>query len=128
MTSPPSRPAERRRIVVTDDDPRLLESIVVTLREAGYCVFAAYDGHAGCQLALAIDRLDLLITNTRLSNLTAVELIREVRRVKPALRILHVGEPLPDEPAMSDVPSLREPFTADALLREVSRLLGATGR
>ena len=122
---PPS-PSQRARIVATDDDPKLLERIVVTLRDAGYCVFAAYDGDAGCELALAIPQLDLLITNTSLPTLTAIELIRQVRRVKPDLPILHVGQPLPDDPCLDGVPTLREPFTPEQLLSAVSHLLKGT--
>jgi hypothetical protein len=57
-----------------------------------------------------------------------VELIRQVRRQKPELRIRHVGEPLPaGDPALDGVPSLREPFTPDELLGQVRRLLASPG-
>ena len=59
------------RIVVTDDDPSLLTFVVTTLRDAGHCVFAAYDGDSACELALAIPELDLLVTNTRLGTVSA---------------------------------------------------------
>jgi DNA-binding response OmpR family regulator len=38
-------------IVVADEDPQLLELLVRTLRDAGYCVFQAYDGRAAYDLA-----------------------------------------------------------------------------
>jgi len=41
MTHEPPSPW---RIVVTDDDPQLMSFMVGTLRSAGHCVFAAYDG------------------------------------------------------------------------------------
>ena len=82
------------RIVVTDDDPKLLTFVVTVLRDAGHCVFAAYDADSACELALAISQLDLLVTNTRLGTVSARELIRQVRREKPDLPILHVGDPL----------------------------------
>ena len=83
------------RIVVTDDDPSLLTRVVEVLRGAGHVVFAAYDGLAACELTQVIARLDLLITNTRITNLDAPELIARVRAVKPELAILHLGRPLP---------------------------------
>jgi DNA-binding response OmpR family regulator len=122
MTAHPHRPW---RIVATDDDPNLLALVVTTLRDAGYCVFAAYDGDAACELALALSELDLLVTNTRLGTGSARQLIRLVRQEKPDLAILHVGDPLPNpDGLLSDVPSLREPFTAEELLSAVQRLLG----
>jgi two-component system chemotaxis response regulator CheB len=111
--------------VVTDDDPRLLGLVVTTLRDAGHCVFAAYDGESACELALTLPNLQLLITNTRLGTIPGRELIRRVRQEKPGLPILHLGEPLPREDGLlHDVPSLREPFTPAELLAAVKALLG----
>jgi CheY-like chemotaxis protein len=113
-----------KRIVVSDDDPMLLGFVVTTLRDAGHCVFAAYDGESACELALVLDQLDLMITNTRLGSVSARDLIRAVRREKPELPILHVGEPLPNpDGLLDDVPTLPEPITAEALVAAVRDLL-----
>jgi CheY-like chemotaxis protein len=112
------------RIVATDDNPELLAQIVTTLRDAGHCVFSAYDGDSACELALLIPDLQLLITNTRLGSQSAQELIRRVREEKPELPILHVGEIGPDpEGLLHDVPSLPESFTAAQLLAAVGALV-----
>ena len=112
------------RIVATDDDPKLLEFLVTTLRDAGYCVFAAFDAESACELALSLTELDLMITNTRLGTVSARDLIRAVRQQKPDLPILHVGDPLPNSDGLlDDVPSLSEPITAEDLLAAVGRLL-----
>lgn len=112
------------RIVAADDDPMLLAFVVSTLRDAGHCVFAAYDAEAACELALELDEVDLMITNTRLGTVSARQLVRAVRQGKPHLPILHVGEPLPNPDALlDDVPNLQEPITADALLAAVRELL-----
>ena len=117
-----------RRIVVSDDDPKIVAFVVTTLRDAGHCVFAAYDGDSACELALAIPNLDLMITNTRLGTVTARELIRAVRKKKPGLPILHLGDPLPNSDGLlDDVPNLREPRTAAELLAAVDKLLAPRG-
>jgi DNA-binding NtrC family response regulator len=121
MTGQPSRPW---RIVVTDDDPKLMTFLVTTLRNAGHCVFAAYDGDSASELALLIPDLDLLVTNTRWGTVSNRELIRLVRSQKPGLPILHIGEPMPNpDGLLDDVPALREPFTADQLLGKVRDLV-----
>jgi DNA-binding response OmpR family regulator len=112
------------RIIVTDDNPELLAQIVTTLRDAGHCVFSAYDGDSACELALLIPDLQLLITNTRLGTQLARDLIRRVRQEKPELPILHIGESVLDpDDLLHDVPSLREPFTPDQLLAAVMALV-----
>jgi DNA-binding response OmpR family regulator len=117
------------RIVVTDDDPTLLAFVVTTLREDGHCVFAAYDADAACELCLALPELDLLITNTRLGTTSARQLIRAVRRRKPDLAILHLGDPLPDpDGLLSDVPNLRQPTDAEELLAAVRGLVARCAR
>ena len=111
------------RIVVTDDDTRLLVMLVKMLKDAGHCVFAAYDGLAACELAEYIPDLDLVVTNTRLVNLDAPELIQRVRSAKPWLAVLHIGDSLPQTGPLADVPSLREPFSSGELLKAVDSLL-----
>ena len=121
MTFEPPRPW---RIVVTDDDPQLMAFLVGTLRDAGHCVFAAYDGNSAGELALLIPDLDLLVTNTRWGLVSNRELIRSVRSNRPELPILHIGDPMPNpDGLLDDVPALREPFTPDQLLEKVRELV-----
>lgn len=101
----------------------MLGSLTSTLREAGYTVFALYNGDAACQAAISMASLDLLITNTRLADLGAPELIRRVLETKPDLRILHIGEPLPPDDRHPAVPTLREPYTPTQLLAAVRELM-----
>ncbi len=122
---PPAMPSKSLRIVVTDDDPRLLVTIVEMLVEAGHAVFAAYDGRSACELAHYIPDLDLVISNTRMCNVAAPELIIRVRESKPWLAILHIGDPLPAEGPLHDVPTLAEPFTAAELTLAITTLLAS---
>ncbi len=118
-------------IVVADEDPELLDLMVRTLRDAGYCVFQAYNGRAAYDLALQLKTVDLLITNTRMPGLQGPELIRYVRERLPALPILYVRNG--DQPATppdglpADVPILAEPFTERQLMDAVRELLARDG-
>jgi len=114
-------------IVVADEKPALLDMIVETLRTKDHCVFRAYDGMAALELTLALHRVDLLITNTRMPGLQGPELIQAVRERLPTLPILYVKNlETPDDVELKlppDVPILAEPFTSEHLLAAIRPLL-----
>jgi hypothetical protein len=66
--------------------------------------------------------IDLLILNTTGSGTDSASLVRDIRRDRPNLPVLHIGnwevEGMPD-----DVPTLAESFTPDQLLTTVAALL-----
>jgi CheY-like chemotaxis protein len=112
------------RIIATDDNTSKLSTLVHTLRDAGHCVFAAYDGLSALELVIQLPNVDLLITNTRLGVVDGPELMRRTRDLRPDLPILHVihgGDS--DGGAPPGVPTLREPFTANQLLTVIGSLL-----
>ena len=114
-------------IVAADEKPVLLDMIVETLRAEDHCVFKAYDGVAAMELTLALHRVDLLITNTRMPGMQGPELIRAVREKLPTLPILYIKNlDTPDIAEKSlppDVPVLAEPFTSEQLLAAIRPLL-----
>ena len=112
------------RIIATDDNTSKLSALVNTLRDAGHCVYAAYDGQSALELVALLPNIDLLITNTRLGVVDGPELMRRTRKMRPDLPILHVvhGDD-PDGETPPGVPTLREPFTPNQLLTAVGRLL-----
>jgi CheY-like chemotaxis protein len=85
MVTPPSQ-RDGWRIIVTDDDPTKLYTLTRTLRDAGHCVFAAYDGLSALELVEQLPDVDLLITNTRLGIVDGPELMRRARDQGPAWR------------------------------------------
>ena len=113
-----------RRIVVTDDDPNLLTFVVTTLRDAGHCVFAAYDADVGLRAGHRDYRAGSDDHQHPPGHRVGADTDRQVRQQKPDLPILHVGDPLPNpDGLLSDVPNLQEPFTAEELLAAVRSLL-----
>jgi DNA-binding NtrC family response regulator len=118
----------RRRIVVADEDPKVVAFIMQTLREDGHAVFHAYDGLAATQLAFALDEVHLVISNTRVSDRPGIELIYELRTRLPNLPVLYMANIDRSTPAIEaklprDVPILREPFTAEQLRAVIGPLL-----
>jgi two-component system, OmpR family, response regulator len=118
----------RHRILVADEDPKIVEFIIQTLRDAGHAVFHAYDGRSAIEMAFAIDKVHLVITNTRVGGVPGIDLIYQLRVRLPNLAILYIANidrstPAIEEKLPRDVPILREPFTADELRAKVSALL-----
>jgi two-component system, OmpR family, response regulator len=113
---------------VADEDPSVVAFIIKILREDGHAVFHAYDGLSATELAFAMVRVDLVISDTKVNGLPGIELIHLLRERLPHLPIMYLANIDRSTPAMEarlpgDVPILREPFTADQLLAVVGRLL-----
>jgi excisionase family DNA binding protein len=124
------------RILIVDDDPRVLDLLVVALGlEQGYKVEAAQDGYEGL-IKVGTFRPHLLILDLRMPGLDGFQVCRRVK-ANPAThstkilaitayaegnareRILEVGAD----------GFLQKPFQLAALQAEVARLVGAqTGR
>jgi DNA-binding NtrC family response regulator len=129
MTSPTSADLiGRRRILVADEDPRVVAFIIETLRQDGHAVFHAHDGLSATELAFAIDEVHLVITNTRVGGTPGIELVYLLRTRLPSVPILYIANIDRSTPAIEaklprDVPIIREPFTADQLRELVGPLL-----
>jgi DNA-binding NtrC family response regulator len=118
----------RRRVLVADEDPKVVQFIIQTLRDDGFAVFHAYDGLSATELVFALDEVHLVITNTRVSGMAGVELVYTLRAQLPNLPIVYIANIDRSTPAIEaklprDVPILREPFTAGELRALVRELL-----
>jgi DNA-binding response OmpR family regulator len=128
MVPPQSGIFDRLRIVVADEDPKVVAFVVDTLRADGHAVFHAYDVLAAVQLAVALEPCDLLLSNTRVQDVDGVDLIHRLRQKRPNLPILYLanaGRSTPEVEAQlpGNVPILREPFTEQELRSAVNGLL-----
>ena len=113
---------------MADEDPKVVEFIVQTLRQDGHTAFHAYDGLAATELIFAVDECHLLITNTKVGGVPGIELVHLVRQRLPDLPIVYLANIDRSTPAIEaklprDVPILREPFTAGDLRALVAKML-----
>jgi DNA-binding response OmpR family regulator len=130
MASP--TPGDPRYIVVADEDRDAVAFIIKTLREDGHVVFHAYDALAATQLAVAVERIDLVISNTKVEGADGLHVIKQLRRNRPEVPIIYLannGRSTPEIEAQlpAGVPILREPFTAEKLRAAVDPLLDGKG-
>jgi hypothetical protein len=117
-----------RHIVVADEDRRVVDMIIRTLRNDGHAVFHAYDALSATQLAMGLEVCDLVTSNTKVEGLDGVELIQYLRRLRPTLPIIYLanlGRSTPEMEAQlpADIPVLREPFTVENLRGSVEAML-----
>ena len=117
------------RVLVVEDDPKLLDSIRQGLKEHGFAVDVAPDGRLGLELALGAD-YDALILDVMLPGKSGLEILRELRvrhRATPVL-ILSARSAVEDRVRGLDLGAddyLPKPFSFQELL---ARLRAITRR
>ncbi len=75
------------RILVVEDDPKLLESVRKGLKEAGFGADGASDGREGLERALE-DDYDALVLDVMLPGLSGLDVLRELRKRRRATPVL----------------------------------------
>jgi len=112
-------------ILVAEDDEPVRRVIAELLRSAGYCVLEAVTPEHAMELfSLNAGRVDLLLTDAVMSEMSGLQLAKKLRVSQPKLKVLLVTGYGPDLIArygalMSDTKYMEKPFTRDVLLRKV---------
>lgn len=74
-------------ILTVEDDAPIRRGVADALTYAGYAVIESGHGDEGCQMALRRE-LDLLLLDMVLPGKTGLEILREVRNVRPTLPVI----------------------------------------
>ncbi|MCS7239309.1 MAG: response regulator [Thermoguttaceae bacterium] len=119
----------KKRILLVDDDPDIVEAIRAALEANGYEILIARDGNQGLVLA-ETENPDLVILDMMMpkrSGFLVLERLRRTRRVP--LRIIMItaneGSRHKAYAEMLGVDDyIRKPFAMDRLIESVNRLLG----
>jgi DNA-binding response OmpR family regulator len=77
----------QQTILTVEDDAPIRRGVVDALAYAGYAVIESGRGDEGCQMALRRE-LDLLLLDMVLPGKTGLEILREVRNVRPTLPVI----------------------------------------
>ena len=118
------------RILVVEDEPSVREVTVAMLRSFGYEVFAAADG-SGARDILAVEQVDLLLSDVVLPGERGPEIAADVLRGKPEVRVMFMSgytdtEVFEDFPDRGRVRLLQKPFRRDTLRRQVAEVMAET--
>ena len=124
-------PTGTETVLVVEDDPAVLSLAARVLKDLGYTVLQAADGHA----ALAIleeheNTVALLVTDAVLPWFSGRELVRRARATHPDLGVLFISGYAPHATGRHgivdpDTAFLGKPFTPSALAQKVRDVLDA---
>lgn len=126
-TSPPT-------ILLIDDDPDLRSMLRRTLVRGGYAVQEAENGREGLKV-LANSPVDLVVTDIIMPDMEGIELILQLRRTRPDLRVIAMsagGRISPDSyldlaKRSGAVRTLTKPFNLVDFLNVVKETLAVPG-
>jgi two-component system response regulator PilR (NtrC family) len=76
--------ASPSRVLVVDDERSMRELLTIVLRRDGYEVLVAEDGLAAVEL-MKRERIDILITDIRMPQMSGVDVLREAKRIDPEI-------------------------------------------
>ena len=117
-------------ILIVDDQQSTLTYVDRILSGAGYRTALALHGLEAISAAAIYDRFDLLLTDVHMPDLTGPELVRELRKRDPLLKVLYVtgcrDQLFTEKVTFWEEESfLEKPCSAASLLRAVSLALGS---
>jgi two-component system, cell cycle sensor histidine kinase and response regulator CckA len=125
----PSNVAESpRRVLLVEDETAVRELVERILRKAGFVVTSAPDALVALRTAADTGPFDLLVSDIVMPGMNGIELARELRAVRPDLRVLLISgytEEAVGRVGPDGIDLLSKPFTADELLGRIRQVLQA---
>jgi DNA-binding NtrC family response regulator len=131
--TPADAPRDTERpstLLVVDDDVLVRMTIGENLREAGFRVVEAANGHEALGVMLSDIEVDLLLTDLRMPGaLDGFGLGMAARGQRPELRVLVMSSFLPESTGarLSPFEFIEKPFRPQTLIERVRAMLEAAG-
>jgi two-component system cell cycle sensor histidine kinase/response regulator CckA len=124
-----SAPKGTETVLVVEDQDGIRDIVRESLRRNGYTVLIAVDGNEALQMASTYtDPIHLLITDLVMPNIGGRELAQRLTPLRPQMKVLfmsgyseHAALNIEDTDQSATV--LQKPFSLDALVRNVRRVL-----
>jgi CheY-like chemotaxis protein len=111
------------RVLVADDSREFAEMVAATLEEAGYEAVTAYSGLAAIA-CVEQHAFDAAVLDVLMPGISGDAVAERIVRASPGLKVLLMsGDTGGELAAASGLPLLRKPFSHEALVAEVRRLL-----
>ena len=122
-------PGGSETVLVVEDNELVLDLVVEMIRELGYHVLIARDGHKAMEIVRGEEPIDLLFTDVVMPNrMNGIELAREALLERPALKILTTSgystRATAETNSKNEFPSLAKPYRRAELAKRVRAILG----
>jgi DNA-binding response OmpR family regulator len=116
------------RILLIDDDDSVRTMLSLTLAHFGHTVIEACNGKEGLELFQHADA-DLLITDIVMPEKEGLEVLMELRKKRPPVKIIAIsgGDYLHMAKLMGAAKVLAKPFSSDVLIAAIDELLPGGG-
>ena len=114
------------RVLLVEDEAAVRELVERILRRAGFEVTPTPDALAAIRVAAEAGPFDLLLSDVVMPGMNGLELARELRALRPELRVLLISgytEEAVGRVGPDGLELLAKPFTADELLARVRQVM-----
>jgi CheY-like chemotaxis protein len=120
-------------VLVVEDDPDVLEMVVLTLQDIGYRTLTAQNAREALRQVETADHIDMLFSDVIMpGGMNGAQLALEVRRRRPDLKVLltsgYTADALSGEHGVdgfpADVPLLTKPYRHEDLEFRIGQVLG----
>ena len=75
------------KILLIDDEEDIRDIMSITLKDAGYSVICAPDGHTGLMLA-AREEPQIVITDIKMPGMSGLEVLEKIKKIKPETEVI----------------------------------------
>ncbi|WP_299978655.1 hybrid sensor histidine kinase/response regulator [Desulfobacula sp.] len=75
------------KILLIDDDEDIRDIMSITLKDAGYSVICAPDGHTGIMLATR-EEPHIIITDIKMPGMNGLEVLEKIKKIKPEIEVI----------------------------------------
>jgi signal transduction histidine kinase/CheY-like chemotaxis protein len=124
-SSPPGPGDFGGKVLVLDEDQAVRRTVTTYLRRCGITAFDAKTWDEALRLAAA-NHIDVVVTDAVLPGISPVQLLRELKRTSPALRVVLCSGSDPDDfeaaQQLADT-TLAKPFSLETLVRQLRSLM-----
>ena len=118
--------ADRRVVLLAEDDVMVRNMVRLILEGAGFQVLAAADGMEAVTLSRQFPgRIDVLLTDFDMPHMNGSSLIEHIQPERPGILVLVISGSLTDPLQINDVEVrlLQKPFSAEALVQTIRSLV-----
>ncbi|MGA8868391.1 MAG: PAS domain S-box protein [Candidatus Sulfotelmatobacter sp.] len=116
-------------VLLVEDEESVRQLVRETLEIRGYRVLEAENGQVGLALAQSHkDKIDLIITDVVMPGMSGHELVQQLLKLRPEIKVLYLSGYTDDafagEAVTESKAFLQKPFTLQSLSRKVREVLG----